>query len=125
MKCVWAEYQDNDTSYCLENQIGKVIQVHIQDSLIHASIGGKMFERLNEFSYSSERYEIDYWLYNTHCVFYDDFSKLRWVTHDLRMKEFNGKWKKDKRYYSSNLESPVFSSKKEFELEWDANNRND
>lgn len=118
MKCVWAEYHDNDTSYCLTNELGKVINVHIHEDSKHASIGVKTFEKIRDLSYSSASFEIDYWLFYTNCDFNDDYSKLQWKMHDERMKQFNGKWKNEIKYYSSDLNSPVFSSKEEFELKW-------
>lgn len=118
MKCIWAECQDNDTSYCLKRQIGQIINVSISENSKTVIIGGKIFNKDGELSYSSRYNEIDFWLYYTDCHFNEDFSKLQWRMHDERMKQFNGKWKNEVKYYTSDLDSPVFSSKEEFELEW-------
>lgn len=117
MKCVWAEYVDNDTSFCLTSQMGQIIDVSISEDSRHAFIGGQRFDKLGRF-YSSQPYEVDYWLHYTDCQFNEDFTKLEWRMHDKKKRQFNGKWDDEMKFYSSDLESPVFSSKEEFEIEW-------
>lgn len=118
MKCVWAEYVDNDTSFCLTSQMGQIIDVSISEDSRHSFIGGKIFDKEGELLYSSTHYEIDFWLYYTYCQFNEDFTKLEIRMHDERMKQLNGKWKDEMKFYSFDLESPMFSSKEEFEIEW-------
>lgn len=118
MKCVRAEYVDNDTSFCLTSQMGQIIDISISEDSRKGFVGGKIFDKKGKLHYSSTYNEIDFWLYYTYCQFNEDFTKLEIRMHDERMKQLNGKWKNEMKFYSFDLESPVFSSKEEFEIEW-------